>query len=1164
MKFDGKEFIIGANEWNLNPLRFSKFITIAGTSTPTYREVILSGVSPLALVNAKADGLNYLKLFGDTEQLPETYIDSVTADGKCIQRNLPEGYTQVNGVTNVSVSSVRGYIDTGIVADVDDMEYDIVAKVNNNDSASWYLLQSRGSSNAPIYGISGSQTGNTIICGFCGGSVQAPTIIRQADHTYHVNFKCKNGNATLFVEDLTAGMSETTTGTYTFTAATTNTGLFSNINGGGQTLFSENTSVLSAYIKKSGVKVMDYVSCKDSNSTAGFYDKATSTFIGATVGDMSAGSDTVPTPDTPMDIVCNNGTIKARMVSGLPLGYTKVAYIGSDSTAYIDTGIAGGNNNLEIGIEFEYGTHVNYGGVFGNWVSDGDDATRCIIADTQDFVFVNHNNKAGYPSTIRCTRGTKHTVILNHTTISVDGTVSDLVNTSVTGTANNGNIALLNRSLTNPNTERDIALKVYSWYVKDNGVLVQNLIPCKRNSDNVLGMYDTVSGNFLTNAGTGTFTAGSDDDSLQIYTDGTTETITDNVGNVASCQNLLSVGTYKDTQEILSGAVTRNVGIKVFDGTENWEDYATGSGYAVTISDMISSKRGNYYCSHARAVTGIADFGIAFGSSSGNNKIYWCQITSLFATLTAFKQYLSDQYANGTPVIVVYPLDTATTESVTGQVLNKSPVTASGSISGLVATAVTSSHTTPTPTQPLQINCNNGVVKLNNLWDGGTFTNTTSTDTRTSLLLQFQEINSPYTTTWRLENAPTGQITATITISESGKAWRLKHNGSARDITIYNFGDLNAGTYVLSMYVESNDVTTAGGLKIKNGLLVPMANQITVDGTTETVNVHTKNLLNISADSPNKYWSATGTEEELYVDGVYFVHSDYIPVKPNTTYTVSGTRIATGNATIYAASYFDANKQFVSRNATTEPVFTNNTYDIKYTTPANAVYMSVNHKANDVNMQIEKGSTATTYEAYYNGGSATAQDLYAVGTYKDVQSILDGAVTRNVGIKVLDGSEDISIFTGTTSVFLVHISDTGGAGNGNPINSLYCTHFKPSSSLYTASMQNNSIYERGDSNLDFFIKCDSYGNNLQGFTNWLTDQYAAGTPVIIIYPLATPTTESVTAQSLTTQQGDNVVEITQASMDGLTMEISYMAGVTVTVTEVENAQLSNNVEVTIS
>ena len=40
------------------------------------------------------------------------------------------------------------------------------------------------------------------------------------------------------------------------------------------------------------------------------------------------------------------------------------------------------------------------------------------------------------------------------------------------------------------------------------GVLVRNFIPAKRNSDNVLGLYDLVNNVFYTNAGSGTFIAG--------------------------------------------------------------------------------------------------------------------------------------------------------------------------------------------------------------------------------------------------------------------------------------------------------------------------------------------------------------------------------------------------------------------------------------------------------------------------------------------------------------------------------------------------------------------------------------------------------------------------------------------------------------------------------
>jgi hypothetical protein len=65
------------------------------------------------------------------------------------------------------------------------------------------------------------------------------------------------------------------------------------------------------------------------------------------------------------------------------------------------------------------------------------------------------------------------------------------------------------------------------------------------------------------------------------------------------------------------------------------------------------------------------------------------------------------------------------------------------------------------------------------------------------------------------------------------------------------------------------------------------------------------------------------------------------------------------------------------------------------------------------------------------------------------------------------------------------------------------------------------------------------GTDVTDFKNFLATQYAAGTPVIVVYTLATPTTESVTGQTLQVEDGDNVLAITQAGMSGLELEAEY-------------------------
>lgn len=55
------------------------------------------------------------------------------------------------------------------------------------------------------------------------------------------------------------------------------------------------------------------------------------------------------------------------------------------------------------------------------------------------------------------------------------------------------------------------AFKIYgNVLVKKNSTIVGNFYPCYRKSDNAIGFYDTVSENFYTNAGTGSFEKGGD------------------------------------------------------------------------------------------------------------------------------------------------------------------------------------------------------------------------------------------------------------------------------------------------------------------------------------------------------------------------------------------------------------------------------------------------------------------------------------------------------------------------------------------------------------------------------------------------------------------------------------------------------------------------------
>lgn len=65
----------------------------------------------------------------------------------------------------------------------------------------------------------------------------------------------------------------------------------------------------------------------------------------------------------------------------------------------------------------------------------------------------------------------------------------------------------------------------------------------------------------------------------------------------------------------------------------------------------------------------MPDQSMKCANNSGSTYLQlYCKDTSC-ANVTEFKAYLADQYAQGTPVIVVYPLAQETSESVGAQVL---------------------------------------------------------------------------------------------------------------------------------------------------------------------------------------------------------------------------------------------------------------------------------------------------------------------------------------------------------------------------------------------------------------------------------------------------------------------------------------------------------------
>ena len=200
-------------------------------------------------------------------------------------------------------------------------------------------------------------------------------------------------------------------------------------------------------------------------------------------------------------IHCDAGTYLAS----LPSGYTRLEYIKSTGTQYINTGITPSTlTNPIMSLTAQYtelppdstawATGVKTSSKLFS-VGIGSDGNFKILAGTGD-----HFATFGAADT------NKHTFISN----TANGTAT-LDNTSYALTVDDLSEIDIPIYVGARNGSDSVSkVKYYDFSLTSNGREVMHLIPARRNNDNVLGMYDIVTGTFFTNAGSGTFVTGPD------------------------------------------------------------------------------------------------------------------------------------------------------------------------------------------------------------------------------------------------------------------------------------------------------------------------------------------------------------------------------------------------------------------------------------------------------------------------------------------------------------------------------------------------------------------------------------------------------------------------------------------------------------------------------
>lgn len=384
------------------------------------------------------------------------------------------------------------------------------------------------------------------------------------------------------------------------------------------------------------------------------------------------------TPSTPVNIKCNNGMIATFVDDELPFGCTRLQYIHVDGASYFDTGITPTTYDYEIETKCAFDVFVNGPNCMWGFMGAGT-LPRWLLATYTNGYLLNANNTLTFNA--NAVDGNAHVfkgiVYKNNGSgfwaAYLDGEqrASSQMQNTQTWDENTLSIYLGARN-NNGIVGNFVTGDIYYHKVTKGGVLIQNLIPC-RNNLNVICFYDTVSGTFFTNEGSGSVTGGPEDSShiVDICVAGIPEVIS--IGQQhASVEDLLGVGDYNDTHDIITGAVNRNVGIMILDGTEDWflatdanfrQFYTTKTAGTIANSVSLMSNIAPYGCTASNR----AQYQFGCYSGASGNLCFQMIGSDILTTINSWTDYLATKYAAKTPVIVVYPLTETVAESVSPQ-----------------------------------------------------------------------------------------------------------------------------------------------------------------------------------------------------------------------------------------------------------------------------------------------------------------------------------------------------------------------------------------------------------------------------------------------------------------------------------------------------------------
>ena len=474
----------------------------------------ISGILPLTLTDCTGDDLVDYKIYGNSEQV------------------LPDGYTQVEYIQGTGTQ----YINIGRqMYNNSEIELCFSFDVIQQDCS---IFGSRDSATVNNFEIASSLPAFPLYLDFGNYTTSRATYNNAVINTKYICTISKSLRA-IYDENRTLLARNTT-----LISADNVTRLYARIfdTAGGFSANKFQGKIYYCKIWEGENLIRNFIPCINQSNVAGLYDTVNGAFytnagtgtfnVGSVVSKKSVGDLVTDTSDVnygkyKIPILTNSHTTNIylnkplRRASKLPYGYTELEHIRSTGTQYIDTGVIGNEKTaFELNVNL-LNLDVTYPALFGSRESTSNNYIGLSTAGNYlvSFMYGNTLSETNFTSNIYWTSyiGNFHKFSLDLYNQKARIDNNEYIVQRPSAFSTQYSMCIFNQKIAGNMSNYPTTMMLKECKIWDNGVLVRNFIPCK-NPSNVVGLYDTVNDVFYTNAGSGSFVAGAEVETVY-YTD---------------------------------------------------------------------------------------------------------------------------------------------------------------------------------------------------------------------------------------------------------------------------------------------------------------------------------------------------------------------------------------------------------------------------------------------------------------------------------------------------------------------------------------------------------------------------------------------------------------------------------------------------------------------